>query len=31
MPLKTRTIVELREEVVLRVRGGLGISEVAGM
>ncbi|HUR83585.1 MAG TPA: IS481 family transposase [Thermoanaerobaculia bacterium] len=31
MPLKARTIVELREEVVLRVKAGLGISEVARM
>lgn len=31
MPLRARTIVELREEVVLRVQGGLGISEVAQM
>lgn len=31
MPFRARTIVELREEVVLRVRGGLGISEVASM
>lgn len=31
MPLRARTIMELREEVVLRVRGGLGITEVAEM
>ena len=31
MPLRARTIVELREEVVLRVLGGLGITEVAQM
>jgi putative transposase len=31
MPLRARTIVELREEVVRRVLGGLGITEVAQM
>lgn len=31
MPLKARTIVELREEVVKRVEGGLRVSEVARM
>jgi putative transposase len=29
MPLRTRTMVELREEVVLCVRAGLGIAEAA--
>jgi putative transposase len=31
MPLRARTIVELREEVVTRVERGLGISEAARM
>lgn len=31
MPLRARTIVELREEVVLRVLAGLQITEAAGM
>ena len=31
MPLRARTIVELREEVVLRVLGGMGKAEVAQM
>ena len=29
MPLRTRTMVELREEVVLCVQSGLGIAEAA--